>query len=81
MDSVRVEDRVLARRVRQVRIDFYGEFGVGEVAETLGLPAETWENYEAGVRMPATTLLAFISVTGASPHWLLTGRGPRYAAE
>jgi hypothetical protein len=68
MDFVRVEDRVLARRVRRVRVELYGGFGVGVLAGALGLPAETWENYEAGVRMPAATLLGFLAVTGASPH-------------
>ena len=46
--------------------------------DALGLPARTWLNYEGGVTMPATVLLSFLDLTGADPHWLLTGQGLRY---
>ena len=28
--------------------------------------------------MPAEVLLSFLDLTGASPAWLLSGRGPKY---
>jgi hypothetical protein len=49
------------------------------LAEDLELPSRTWLNYESGVVIPATVILRFIDLTGANPHWLLTGEGDRYA--
>ena len=69
---------VLARRVREIRREIYGEFGAPMLAEELGLPARTWVNYESGVIIPATVILHFVQVTAANPGWLLTGRGERY---
>lgn len=68
----------LCRRLRQVRLDLYGENGGPVLAEALGLPFRTWANYEAGVTVPALVMLRFIELTGACPHWLLTGDPPRY---
>lgn len=68
----------VAHRVREVRIERFGVDGVDRVAEILGVPGRTWENYESGVTMPAEYVLGFIQATGVSPSWLLTGEGPRY---
>jgi hypothetical protein len=68
----------LGRRVSEVRRERYGESGGPALAEALGLPAATWANYENGVIIPAPVILGFIELTGADPHWLLTGRGERY---
>lgn len=72
------EQDALARRVREVRVELYGEGGIEPLAASLGIPARTWQNYEAGVTIPATAILRFIGTTGASPEWLLTGSGERY---
>jgi DNA-binding XRE family transcriptional regulator len=69
--------RGLARRIRQVREELYADRGE-ELAQELGLPLQTWWNYEAGCALPATILLEFIELTGAHPHWLLTGEGTKY---
>jgi hypothetical protein len=71
----------LAARVRVVRIDSAGDGpeGVARLAESLGLPHQTWANFEAGVSIPATVILRLICLTGVSPRWLLTGRGEAYA--
>jgi hypothetical protein len=69
----------LGRRVREVRRELYGESGGPALAEALGVPTATWANYEHGVTIPAPMILGFIELTGADPHWLLTGRGERYA--
>jgi hypothetical protein len=68
----------LAQRVREIRVERFGEGGGPLLAETLGLPERTWHNYESGVTIPALVILRFIEVTGANPRWLLTGRGDKY---
>ena len=78
MDTHRSRHLELARRVREIRRELYGETGIPMLAEDLGLPARTWWQYESGVVIPATVLLRFIAVTGADPGWLLDGRGDRY---
>jgi hypothetical protein len=65
----------LARRVRDIRGELYGEHGVSLLAMELGLPVGTWLNCAAGVSVPATVIPRFIEVTGAAPHRLLTGEG------
>lgn len=71
----------LAERIRQVRVELYGEHGGPMVAEALGIPFRTWLNYEQGCTIPAPSMLRFIELTRANPHWLLTGCGVRYQAE
>jgi transcriptional regulator with XRE-family HTH domain len=71
----------IAARVRQIRQDFYGEDGLEKLAGALGVPEQTWRNYERGVTMPAELLLAFIALTGADPNWLLTGDGERMSSQ
>jgi hypothetical protein len=70
----------LARRIREIRAEAFGEgrSGVEAVAAELSLPPKNWENYEAGVTMPATVLVHFLVVTGANPLWLMNGSGERY---
>jgi hypothetical protein len=77
---VRVQQADLAIRVREVREDLYGEHGAQFLADALGLPVQTWINYEQGVMIPAEFILRLIDATGVSPHWLLTGQGLKYPA-
>ena len=42
----------LGRRLRQVRMDLYGENGGPMLAEALRLPVRTWINYESGMTVP-----------------------------
>ena len=58
--------------------EIHGEEGGPDLAIQLGLPPRTWQNYESGVTLPAEVLLRFLEITGAEPHWLLHGAGPRY---
>ena len=67
----------LACRLREVRLELYGEHGGPLLAEVLELPARTWAHYESGVTIPGLVLLRFIEATGVAPHWLLTGEGER----
>ncbi len=71
---------ILAQRLLEVRLAMYGDQGGPILAEVLGIPARTWANYELGVTIPGLLLLRFIDVTGAEPHWLLTGEGQRHLA-
>ncbi|AGA25585.1 helix-turn-helix domain-containing protein [Singulisphaera acidiphila] len=76
--NLRVLKQGLARRIREIREAFDSEDDGECLAESLGLPARTWWNYEAGCTMPATVLLELIELTRAHPHWLLTGEGDPY---
>jgi SOS-response transcriptional repressor LexA len=66
----------LAERLRQVRVELYGERGGSEMARRLGVPIRTWYNYESGVTVPAEVLLRFLELTQVEPQWLLHGTGP-----
>jgi hypothetical protein len=68
----------IARRLREIRQELFGDQGGPELARRLNLPARTWYNYETGVSVPAQVLLAFIEQTGVDPWWVLTGAGPKY---
>jgi hypothetical protein len=74
----RTSHGALARRIRAVRCESYDDSGEAMLAEAMHLPVATWRNYEAGVVIPATVILRFMELTGADPHWLLTGQGDRY---
>ncbi len=68
-------------RIRQVRTEIYGDDGTQQLADLLGIPLKTWENYEQGVTIPDTIILRFICLTGAAPHWLLSGNGAPYVSD
>ncbi len=70
----------LPRRIRQVRLEMFGENGLATLCRALDIPGRTWENFENGVAIPAWTILQFIDITGVEPHWLLTGNGEQYGA-
>ena len=66
---------VLAERIKKVREDRFGKTGTPVLAMLLNLPVRNWLNYESGCEVPGHIFLGFISLTKASPHWLLTGEG------
>lgn len=68
----------LAGRIKTVRIDLYGDHGGPLLADRLNVKVRTWVEYEEGLTIPAETILRFIEITNADPHWLLTGEGPPY---
>ena len=70
---------VYAARICQARLEVFGKDGIPRLAQTLGVPASTWMNYEQGVRIPDTIILAFVCLTGVSPLWLLTGEGTPFS--
>jgi hypothetical protein len=78
---VRDLNPTLARRVRKVRLELYGPNGKAALAHALGIPEQTWSNYESGVALPAPVLLALVELSGVDPHWLLSGEGERYTAK
>jgi len=67
----------LAGRLRGVREETYGEYGLPLLAESLGIPARTWARYEAGATVPDVVIMRFIELTGVCAYWLLTGNGQR----
>ncbi len=68
----------LALRLREIRVELYGEHGGPILAQELGLPYRTWYSYEAGGAIPAHAILRFLEVTHAHPHWLIAGEGTKY---
>jgi transcriptional regulator with XRE-family HTH domain len=75
-----IEPTGLARRLRQVRLDCYGENGAPELALALGIPTRTWLNFERGVAPPAAVLLRLMALTGVEAAWLAAGRGAQFRA-
>jgi helix-turn-helix protein len=69
--------RDLGMRLRQTREELCGSDAAGW-ARRLGVPAETWSNYEAGCSVPAEVLLAFLELSGVEPTWLQHGSGPKF---
>jgi hypothetical protein len=70
----------LACRLREVRLEMYGEHGGPLLAEKLGVANRNWIRYESGAAVPNPALLRFIEVAAVEPLWLLTGEGERYRA-
>jgi hypothetical protein len=68
----------LASRLREVRIEMYGEHGAPLLAKALRIPTRTWVNYESGDRISGPILLRFFAVTGVGASWLLSGEGRKY---
>jgi hypothetical protein len=68
----------MAARLREVREDFYGEHGSQFWADELGIPMETWLNYEQGIIVPAEIALKLLVFTSVCAEWLLTGEGEKY---
>jgi len=72
-------DTALVSRLRQcAEIAGSGD----ELARRAAIPRRTLEYYLAGDTDPkAKRLTAIVEVTGVNGHWLLTGVGPKLAAE
>ena len=51
---------LLAERLKEIRVEMFGEHGGPEIARRLKIPARTWYNYEMGVTVPAEVILRFI---------------------
>jgi hypothetical protein len=78
MDSGKTGRNPLARRIREIRVEIYGEEGAPLLAAAIRLPTPTWLNFEAGCTIPAPVILQLIDLTSVNPHWLLTGEGEKY---
>ena len=79
----RTDDRVvvreeIARRLREIRKELFGDKGGPELARRLNLPVRTWYGCETGETVPAEVLLSFIEQTGTNPMFILAGKGPKY---
>ena len=71
----------LAERIKEIRLDLFGEEGAAELARRLNIPTETWQNYEKGVTVPAEVILRFIDLTSVDPKWLLFGLGEKHRTQ
>ena len=69
---------VLSDRLKEIRMELFGDRGGPELARLLKIPARTWYNYEMGVTVPAEVILHFIQVTRVEPDWLMSGVGDKY---
>lgn len=76
-DLVKVKCSV-SERLREIRLERFGERGGPELARQLGLPVRTWYNYEAGVTVPAEVVLKLIELTSVEASWLLNGVEPKF---
>jgi hypothetical protein len=76
-EKVRLRNR-LAERLKEIRIEKYGEHAGPEFARQLKIPAETWRNYEMGVTVPAEVIVRFIELISVDPRWLLFGLRKKY---
>jgi hypothetical protein len=76
MDAV--TDSVIAARLRAIRRDLHGEHGAQFMADDLGIPLQTWVNFEKGVVIPGRILLEVVVRAHVNPRWLLTGEGTKY---
>ncbi len=68
----------LGTRLRTIRQDVYGQHGAPMLAAALGLTSRAWLQAEMQGDLASDVLLRFLVLTGAHPHWLLTGVGPVY---
>ena len=73
----RTSNSCLARRLRAIRRDHFGEHGGPLLAELLGIPFRTWAGFEAGRAIPAGVILRLSELTDVDTRWLLTGGGER----
>lgn len=68
----------LGGRLRSIREEIYGKHGAPMLAEALGITSRGWLEAESQGEIAPDILLRFLVLTGAHPHWLLTGVGPVY---
>jgi hypothetical protein len=73
--------KLLGDRLKEIRVELYGEHGGNQVARLLKIPVATWHNYETGVVVPAEVILRFIDATSVDPRWLLFGLGEKYRTQ
>ena len=73
--------RLLGARLKEIRVEKYGEHGGAEVARLLKIPSRTWYSYERRGTIPAEVILLFIAMTSVSPRWLLFGVGEKYRTQ
>ena len=72
------KSHALASRLREVRLELYGEHGAPLLAKALEIPVRTWANYESSITIPGLVLLRFVAATGVESYWLLSGEGRKY---
>lgn len=71
----------LAQRLKQIRLELFGQRGGPELARRLNLPTRTWYNYEKGVTIPGEILLDFLLLTQVSLQRFLNGSDDKSEVE
>jgi hypothetical protein len=51
-----IDSDLLARRLRKIRLQLFGDHGAPLLAEALKIPVRTWLNYEWGITIPGCVL-------------------------
>lgn len=57
---------------------YCGFLDVDSFANKVGVPTQTYKNYEEGVLVPATVILQFIVLTQVRVDYMLTGQMPMF---
>ena len=71
----------LGERLRQIRIELYGDCGGPKIAHQLGITFRSWYNYELGVTIPGDLHLRFIESISVNPLWLFHRQGERFMSD
>lgn len=50
--------------------------GPGGIAEAVGSKLRSWQDYEAGKKVPGSQVIAGLARLGINANWVLTGEGP-----
>lgn len=70
----------IARRLAAVRSELFGKDGHSRMAKRIGVPVQSWRNFERGVAAPPDIILTVIVLFDVEPQWLLNGEGPTFRA-
>ena len=70
----------IAQRLATVRSELFGESGQPDIAKHVGVPVQSWRNFEGGVTAPPEVILKVLVLFAVEPNWLLNGEGPTFRA-
>jgi len=67
-------DDGLEERIRRARIAL--GYTQNDIAEAVGGKLRSWQDYEAGKRVPGSSVIKGLAKLGINANWVLTGEGP-----
>lgn len=68
------DEKKVIERIRQLRINSFGQRGKSKFAQQIGLSPSTYNYYENDRLAPISVLLKIAQATGVSLNWLITGQ-------